>query len=304
MMKRNALLIIIICVILAVLMMQCTVADKGAADKSAADQSAANKAVKPARANFVPSPEFSPPYPPLPHHFGKTTGLMILCQAPKGAIQRALARPLEPVGDADLFVLMMGWSPECEGYNVHEIAINAPVKWNDKTGNTTLIEYIDSDMGLITGREVWGWPKKMADIVWTQTATGWTITANKLKDQNSIPLMKIEYRMSGSTPEVKWPDMGPTYLVKRVPNASPTVPPLTQLVCVGCNLPPRGASPAMPPAAKGTKGIATVQFFDGPHDPLTFFGPVKVLDAKMSSSEGSATDGGLGLGEVVSQWEE
>ena len=127
-------------------------------------------------AEFVPSPEFSPPYPPLPHHFGKTYGIQILCQAPKGAIARALARPLEQDGDADLFILLMGWSPDREGYNVHEIAINAPVKWKNSTGNTTLIEYIDSDMGLITGREVWGWPKKMADITWTQTATGWTVT--------------------------------------------------------------------------------------------------------------------------------
>ena len=171
-------------------------------------------------------------------------------------------------------------------------------------GNTTLIEYIDSDMGLIAGREIWGWPKKMADIIWTQTATGWTINCNKQKDQGSIPLMKVEYTISNSTPAVKWPDMVPTYLVKRIPNASPTVPPLTQLVCVGCNLPPGRCSSSAPPAVTtDTKGIATVQFFDGPHDPLTFFGPVKVLDAKMSITKGSMT-GGLGLGEVVYQWEE
>jgi len=290
-MKRNTLSIIVtcICAVLAVALLLSIAQDKNA---------------KPARPNFVPSPEFSPPYPPLPHHFGKTHGIQILCQAPKGAITRALARPLEPVGDADLFILLMGWSPNCEGYNVHEIAINAPVKWKRSSGNTTLIEYIDSDMGLITGREVWGWPKKMADITWAQTATGWTITANKLKDQNSIPLMKVEYRISNSTPEVKWPDMGPTYLVKRIPNASPTVPPLTQLVCVGCNLPPRGSSPVMPLASKGTKGSATVKFFDGPHDPLTFFGPIKVLDAKMSITEASSPDTGLGLGEVVYEWKE
>jgi acetoacetate decarboxylase len=265
---------------------------------------AQDKKAKPARPNFVPSPEFSPPYPPLPHHFGKTYGIQILCQAPKGAIKRALMHPLEPAGAGDQFVLLMGWSPNCEGYNVHEIAIDAPIKWKNSTGNTTLIEYIDSDMGLITGREVWGWPKKMADITWTQSATGWTIAVNKLKDQNSIPLMKVEYKTSVATAAVKWPDMSPTYLVKRIPNASPAVPPLTQLVCVGCTLPPGGAGPAMPPASKGTTGIATVKFFDGPHDPLTFFGPVKVLDAKMSITEPSAKDPGLGLGEVVYEWKE
>ena len=256
------------------------------------------------RPDFVPSPEFSPPYPPLPHHFNDNHNLQILCQAPKGAIKRALPRPLEENGDKDLFVLQMGWSPDCEGFNVHEIQINAPVKWKDKVGSSTLIEYIDSDMGLIAGREIWGWAKKMAEIVWTHTATGWTVTCNKQRDQHSLPLMKVEYKISSSAPAVEWPVMLPTYLVKRIPNASPTVPPLTQLVCVGCNLPPRGSSPAMPPAPKGTKGIATVKFFDGPHDPLTFFGPVKVLDAKMSITEASPTDPGLGLGEVVYEWKE
>jgi acetoacetate decarboxylase len=291
MMKRNVLFIAVayICVVLTVSLLLCIAADKD---------------VKPARANFVPSPEFSPPYPPLPHHFNNNHGLQILCQAPKGAIKRALPRPLEQNGDNDLFVLQMGWSPDCEGFNVHEIQINVPIKWRDAVGSTTVIEYIDSDMGLIAGREIWGWPKKMSDIVWTQAATGWTIDCYKQKDQGSIPLMKVEYTISASTPDVEWPVMRPTYLVKRIPNASLSVSPLTQLVCVGCTPPASSNSTSGTTAVTtNTKGFAKVQFFDGPHDPLTFFGPIKVLDARMSITKGSMT-GGLGLGEVVYQWEE
>jgi len=292
-MKRNTFLIAVagICALLAVSLLMCVAQDKNA---------------KPARGNFVPSPVFSPPYPPLPHHFSDVHTIQILCQAPKGAIKRALAQPLEPSGDGDLFVILLGWTGDVEkgGYNVHEIALNAPVQYKGKAGNTTMIEYIDSDMGLIAGREVYGWPKKMADITWTQTATGWTITAKKLKDQGSIPLMKIEYKISKSTPEVKWPDMGPVYLVRRIPNASPSTPALGQLVCVGCNRSQSTGPLAAPVGPKDTKGTATVQFFDGPHDPLTFFGPIKVLDAKMGIIEGTLPGGGLGLGDVLSQWEE
>jgi acetoacetate decarboxylase len=267
---------------------------------------AKDKNAKPVRADFVPSPVFSPPYPPLPHHFSDVHTIQILCKAPKGAIKRALARPLEPVGDGDLFVLLLAWTPDVEkqGYNVHEIAINAPVQWNDKVGNTTLIEYIDSDMGLIAGREIYGWPKKMAEITWSKTATGWMIIANKMKDQGGVPLMKIEYKISDSTPEVKWPDMGPVFLVRRIPPASFSTPSLNQIVCVGCNIPDASGGPLEArPGLKDTKGFVTVQFFDGPHDPLTFLGPTKVLDAKMSIMEGEMPLG-LGLGEVLSQWEE
>jgi hypothetical protein len=192
---------------------------------------------------------------------------------------------------------------EKQGYNVHEIAINAPVKWNDKVGNTTLIEYIDSDMGLIAGREIYGWPKKMAEITWSKTAMGWMIVANKMKDQGSVPLMTVEYMISDSTPEVRWPDMGPVLLVRRIPPASFSTPSLNQIVCVGCNLPQSSGPLEAQTGVNDTKGFATVQFFDGPHDPLTFLGPIKVLDAKMSIMEGEMPMG-LGLGEVLSQWEE
>ena len=295
--RRTAFIAVIgICVIL-------TASLVGGAPQDKSEKQAMDKNANPAREKFIPSPVFSPPYPPLPHHFSDVHTIQILCQAPKNAVQRALAKPLEQVGDGDQFIL--AWTPDVEkqGYNVHEIAINASVQWNDKVGNTTLIEYIDSDMGLIAGREIYGWPKKMAIITWTQTATGWTITADKMKDQGGIPLMKVEYMISDSTPEVKWPDMGPVLLVRRIPPASLSTPSIQQMICVGCNV-PRAEGPLVAPAGKkDTKGTATVQFFDGPHDPLTFLGPIKVLDAKMSVIEGEMP-GGLGLGEVLSQWEE
>jgi len=295
MMKRSTLFIAVacMCAMLAAFALLCIAQDKDA---------------KPAQKRFVPSPVFSPPYPPLPHHFSDVKTIQILCQSPKGAIKRALMQPLEPGGDGDMFILLLAWTGDVEkgGYNVHEIAINSPVLWKGKAGQTTLIEYIDSDMGLLAGREPYGWPKKMADITWTQTATGWTVAAKKLKDQGSIPLMNIEYKISSSVPAVKWPEMGPTYLVRRTPNASPSTPAIGELVCVGCNVPkPKVSGPLVAPSgAKDTKGTATVQFLDGPHDPLTFFGPIKVLDAKMTFMDGTMPGPGLGLGEVLSKWEE
>jgi len=166
------------------------------------------------------------------------------------------------------------------------------------------IEFIDSDMGLIAGREIYGWPKKMAEITWSKTTEGWTIVANKMRDQGSVPLMKIDYKIDNAAPEVKWPDMGPTLLVRRIPNASAATPSLGQMICVGCKTSQAAAAPLVAPKGpKDTKGTATVQFFDGPHDPLTFLGPIKVLDAKMTVLEGSMPFG-LGLGDVLSEWKD
>lgn len=303
-MKRSMLLIAVIsiCAIFVFITLGYALQDTTETTEPAAD---------PAREKFVPSPIFSPPYPSLPHHFSDIRTIQVLCKAPEGAIEKALAPPLEPAGDT--YILLMAWTPDVEkqGYNVHEIAINAPVKYKDKVGQTTLIEYIDSDMGLIAGREVYGWPKKMGIIEWTETDTGWTVTANKMQDQGGIPLMKIEYTVSDSTPEVEWPNMGSVLLVRRIPPASLYTPSFNELVCVGCDRPemegpPPGDNPLVArPGAKDTKGTATVQFFDGPHDPLTFLGPAEVFGAKMSIMEGDMP-GGLGLTgvKVLDKWEE
>jgi acetoacetate decarboxylase len=266
-----------------------------------------DKQVRKKGEDFIPSPIFSPPYPPLPHRFCDLKGISILCKAPKGAIKRAVMPPMEPAGDEETFVLILGWTLDVEkgGYNVHEVAINAPVKYKDKVGNTTLIEYIDSDMGLLAGREPFGWPKKMAEITWTNTYDGWMIIVNKMKDQGGVPLMKIEYKIDDSAPEVKWPDMGPTLLERRIGPGSPTTKGFYQMICLGCDRPETSAGPleAAPGAPGATRGTATVQFFDGPHDPLTFLGPTKVLAAKMSVMEGMMPVG-LGLGEVLDEWRE
>jgi hypothetical protein len=159
-------------------------------------------------------------------------------------------------------------------------------------------------MGLIAGREAFGWPKKMAEITWTNTYDGWMIIVNKMKDQGGVPLMKIEYKVSDSTPEVKWPNMGPTLLVRRIGPGSPTTKGFYQMTCLGCDRPEMSSDPLDAGSGPGsTRGTATVQFFDGPHDPLTFLGPTKVLDAKMSEMKGMMPVG-LGLGEVLDEWRE
>jgi len=277
--------------------------------------------------NFVPSPTFAPIYPPLPHRFRDLKTIRILCQAPPGAIKKALMPPLEPAGSGDMFTILLGWTEDVNdgGFNSHEVALNTSVNYKDRLGTTTIIEYIDTDHGLVAGREIWGWPKKMAEVTWLENkrTNTWTIMVNKMKDQGNIPLLKVQYTVTNTPSNVQWPEGGPTLLVRRIPPASRTMKVLNQLVCVGCNrledagIPLIGAGPdAAKPASKkpqgqapqganrnNTTGTATVQFFDGPWDPLTMFGPVKVLDAAMSSMEGGGTGGGLGVGDVLDQWE-
>jgi hypothetical protein len=62
--------------------------------------------------------------------------------------------------------------------------------------------------------------------------------------------------------------------------ASLSIPSQNQIVFVGCNRPETSDPLVVPTGKKDTRGIPTVEFFDGPHNPPTFFGPTKVLDAQ------------------------
>jgi hypothetical protein len=306
--KRNTLLITAVCVAAALV--------------SFALVSIAQNSGGYAPNKFVPSPTFAPIYPPLPHSFRDVYGIQVLMQAPPGAIKKALMSPLEPVGNGDTFILLMGHTADVNdgGFYAHEVALNAPVTYKSRQGTTTMVEYIDTDMGLVAGREVYGWPKKMAEIYYreNQATNTWTFMVSKMKDQGNIPLIKVEYKITNQPSNVQWPEGGPTLLVRRIPPASKTMKVLNQLVCVGCSRPDEagipliGSGPTPKPAAKkpqgqdsqatSTTGTATVQFFDGPWDPLTIFGPVKVLDARMNFTPGRM-QGGLGVGDVLDQWE-
>mgnify|MGYP000172367181 CR=1 FL=1 len=98
--------------------------------------------------------------------------------------------------------------------------------------------------------------------------------------------------------------MGPVLLLRRIPPASASTPSINQMICLGCGTSGAGVGPLEAPAGpKDSRGSAAVRFFDGPHDPLTFLGPTDVLDAKMTVLDGQMPFG-LGLGEVLEQWEE
>ena len=240
-MRRSALFIAIacICAVLAASILICVAQEKNE---------------KQAREDFIPSPIFSPPYPPLPHHFSDLHTIQILCQAPKGAIKKALMPPLEQGGEGDLFVMILGWTPDVEGqgYNVHEIAINAPVRWKEGRQHHP-DQYIDSDIGIDSRSRNLRMAKKMAEITWTRRPPA-ERDGQQNEGSGNIPLMKIEYTISDSTLRQNGRIWG--LLGKAHPECSPSTPSFNQIVRVGCNvLEPRlGRSSADGSKAKETKG--------------------------------------------------
>ena len=237
---------------------------------------------------FVSIPEWSPLYHEPPHHFRGCTSLNILCRAPVGVIKSLLPEPLKPHGD--LFVLRWAHVEDVDGYkNIHFNEINFPCEWENNIGVHMALEYIDNEMGLIIGREVWGYPKKWGDFVWNKTTNGLYVECHR----QGVLLMQTEFTGSDDSkefiPTVEWPDMNYYYLVKHIPPASRSVSALIQVVRLELSELVIHSS---------TTGSAQVEFFDGPRDPLTHLGPVEVLGATLDS-----LDLAVDYGEVVATLE-
>ncbi len=228
---------------------------------------------------FASMPDWAPAYTDLPHTFKGSTGLSILCRAPKNVISKLMPPPLKSTGD--LFILRWQIIDDCEGYkNVHFSEILFPCKWRDKTGVHCAIEYIDNEMGLIIGREIWGFPKKWGDFVWKETPEGLDLECHK-EGELLIRTMFTETEAS----KIEWPFMSSYYLVKHIPPASRTGDPLIQVVRIDLDKKTLYSS---------TTGTATVELFDGQHDPLKQLGPVEVLGARLDK-----VDSIVDYGEIV-----
>jgi acetoacetate decarboxylase len=221
--------------------------------------------------NSFSIPEWSPLYHEPPHHFRGVTKLSVLCRAPGGVIKSLLPKPLK--FREDLFVLAWDQVDDVEGYNnMHFNSITFPCAWKDNLGGHCAIEYIDSDMGLTIGRDVWGYPKKGASFLWNETANDLKVECHR----GGVLLMRTAFSPSHSTrpstPEVEWPDTTYHYQIRRVPPAARTLSAQVQVIrCEFSELVTHSS----------VKGSAQVNFFDGPRDPLKHLGPVDVLDASL-----------------------
>ena len=106
----------------------------------------------------------------------------------------------------------------------HEASISIPVTFEGKPGNYSVVLYVDKALPIVVGREIWGFPKKDAEIVYQETKDkisaqvqrfGTTIVelsadlggeAQQVPDATSVPYITFKIIPSvekGATPDVK-----------------------------------------------------------------------------------------------------
>ncbi len=236
---------------------------------------------------FFPLPMWAPSYPESPSIFEGNLSVGLLARAPKGVLEQVVQAPLKPIGD--LFQINWLYTREVRGghetdtpwlRDMYVVEFGVPVEYNGITGGHCFLEYTNFDDAAIIGREIWGWPKKVGDFVWEETATGgYHLELNR----NGVQLITTDVELDSPDvePGAGWPDVfgvrdDAPYLQVRHRVGRAGQPTFADVISV-----PVEETSSEP----GRAATATVELRSGLRDPLEILGPIEILGARVDRNE-------------------
>src|SRR5581483_4733739 len=155
-------------------------------------------------------PEGSPLYPTLPYVYEQYRRLSVYFRAPEEAVRQILPAPLEYVSDvAEAFILSV---PQVSGlvpYSEGGIVVTA--RYRDIVGGHVAYEYVENDDSLAAGREIWGYPKKLAAVGYRE---GGERVEGSLR-RRGVRILNAEAVLDGSP--IQPPGLLPRLVVRRIP---------------------------------------------------------------------------------------
>ena len=106
-------------------------------------------------------PLTQPAYPTGPYRFYDREHLVITYRTDRELLRKLVPEPLEPLSDLVKFEFMR--MPDSTGFGDYtEAGQVIPVTFDGKTGSYTLCMFLNDHPPIAGGRELWGFPKKLA----------------------------------------------------------------------------------------------------------------------------------------------
>ena len=164
------------------------------------------------------TPILSPTYPMPPYHYVDAKLFLALFTPTEESLQALLPAPLRP-SQMPLAGIMIGEMPCKETGTFMEAGLLAqclfdnPETKEEEVGVYFAYNYANTDIAITSGREIWGYPRKLADISldWKKD----TITGTVVRDETTI--LKATCKMED---EGEWIDSGPNVNAKVIPSPS------------------------------------------------------------------------------------
>ena len=140
---------------------------------------------------------------------GNVNMVVVIFKTDPTVIERILPPPLKPApeGLGSAYIAEFQHPNFIAPYN--EAALSVQVQYNDEIGNYCLAMPVDHDLAMAAGRELYGFPKKMADSI-TLTRKGNSVHGVCIR--HKVPIIEIKATMQAPFPA---PSNGtPWFLIK------------------------------------------------------------------------------------------
>lgn len=215
------------------------------------------------------------PDPFVPYSCPDNATLSVFCRVDKALLERYLAPlPFEPAGD--IIIVYASDFTNCKKAEFMDAGIIVPILFQGQRGATYLFEYEDNDAAIAAGRDLWGYPKKFADI--TLKIDGDVATASVVRRGTEI--LRIDADLSR-------PVEIPT--LKTAPHFHMHVQPGPDGKVLSRRVIQRDTSPDFQLKSSRT-GTASVNLASLPADPLSEFMPQEILGAVLTRGDFYATE--------------
>jgi acetoacetate decarboxylase len=227
-------------------------------------------------------PSASPLYPEPPYYYKGNRVMAITFRTTAEILRELVPMPLLPNPDNLAFIYIGEFnvvSPVQANYR--EVGIGIPAIFKEILGSYFAYLYLDPPLAIVPGREIWGWPKKDAEIAFNTKKGTYQATVRR----ESVTLVNASVNaVEQIKPIPSQPDL-PAFNLKLVPsvkkNHSPDVLQLTSAMTVS-------------EKKELFKGKAKLSFSSSGSDPL---GRIRVLE--ILGGEQYTEDLSLDCGDVL-----
>lgn len=221
---------------------------------------------------FSPMPYFSPSYPEeLPYKYRNHETISVYFRADEDAVREFLPEPLEYV--SNIVQAYISYTPEQQGgleeYSEGGIVLQA--EYDDITGGFVAAEYVTTDDALLCGREIWGYPKKTAEVSFEKGEEGISGSVRR----KGTEILSVDFHPDDR--DFERPQTLPRLQRRRIPKATEPGYDINQIVIMRFS----GGDSDFDPDSIHTQesGTGSVNFKESEADPLYRLAPQETLGA-------------------------
>jgi acetoacetate decarboxylase len=167
-------------------------------------------------------PGVAPLYDAPPYIYQGNRSVNILLKTTPETLQALVPAPLVPNPDSMLFIYIAQFNVIAPTrFRYLEMGIGVPASFSDTAGQYAVYLYLDKAGAIVPGREIYGWPKKDAEISFTEDKNG--ISAQVVRE--GIVLVAATLHLLEKVEPIPQQPVAPWFNLKLIPSVKKNAPP-------------------------------------------------------------------------------